>query len=150
MSDGTRPGATGTDETRLPVDARDEVVDAAERQAPAYDTEPAAEASRPEKGPDPGVVLSIEDLVGAKVVTAAGATRGTVVDVIATRPPDLRIQSLVVGASGWLFRLRVWARLPRPVKQSQALDEIAWDAVDRWDGLRVVLREGAEAEGVRD
>ncbi|HEX8939780.1 MAG TPA: PRC-barrel domain-containing protein [Candidatus Limnocylindrales bacterium] len=101
---------------------------------------PAAEATRSEQERAPGTVLSIEDLVGARVVTADGTPRGTVVDVLASPPPRMRLEGLVVGKWGWLQRLRVAARLRGSTERATRFEQIDWLAVDHWDGLRIVLR----------
>ncbi len=138
MTDPTRsaPGAA-TDPERDPD------------QEPKYEEE-AIDATRAEHGREPGIVVSLADFVGAKVVTANGQSRGTVTDVLISPPPDLRVLGLVVGASGWLRRLRINRLLRRRLPQARVIDEVPWEAVDRWDGLRIVLRGEAHKEGIAD
>jgi sporulation protein YlmC with PRC-barrel domain len=101
--------------------------------------QPAEDADREEQRQTPGTILSIEDLVGAKVVTRKGESRGTVVDVMIDPPPELRVRGLIVGNWSWLERLRIAVRLRDAIPEAARLQEIRWDAVERWDGLRIVL-----------
>ncbi len=132
------------DSRRPPIDP-----EADHDQEPKYDEE-AIDATRAEHGREPGIVISVADLVGARVVTPTGESRGTVTDVLVSPLPDLRVLGLVVGASGWLHRLRVAPLLRRWLPEARRLDEVPWNAVDRWDGLKIVLRPGAQEEGVED
>ena len=118
-------------------------------QEPKYEEE-AIDATRAEHGREPGVVISVADLVGAKVVTSSGDSRGTVTDVLVSPLPELRVLGLVVGTSGWLHRLRVARLLRRWFAEARRIDEVPWAAVERWDGLRIVLRQGAHEEGVEE
>lgn len=129
-----------TGEERPPEGDADEQEVAAEQ--------PPEDAEREVQRRTAGTILSIEDLVGATVVTRSGESRGTVVDVMTSAPPELRITGLIVGRWTWLERLRIAARLRHRVPQAARLQEIRWNAVDRWDGLRIVLRDDPQVHEI--
>lgn len=119
-----------------------------DEQEPRYDQDPIGEPGLPAQEREPGTVLSIEDLVGATVVTVSGRKIGVVAEIATTPPPELRATGLIVGPAGWLHRLRLASRLRGIVPAADELHEIPWEAVQRWDGLRIVLRDDGEPRRV--
>ena len=84
---------------------------------------------------------SFSSFLGRAVVTQSGRELGKCRDLRATvgrgRPA---VKAIVVGRRGWLEHLGI-ARPSGPRK-----DSVAWDAVVRIDGDRIVVRDGTELE----
>jgi len=75
-------------------------------------------------------------LVGREVVTEGGSKLGKCHDLRAELGDrSLRVTALVVGRRGLLERLGI---------QRGARDAVAWDAVTRIEGRRIVVRDGTE------
>src|SRR4051812_19178336 len=93
--------------------------------------------------PDACTTLTIEDLVGSRVVTAEGKQVGRVIEVQATPGPEYRVTGLDVGLSAWLDRLHLLGRLVArgtDIKPRTA----SWDDVDRYERFTVILKPGRE------
>jgi hypothetical protein len=133
------PMAHGAAARKSGDDDASQVAEADEQEVASE--QPAEEAVLETQRREPGTILSIEDLVGAKVVTRGGESRGTVVDVRTSPPPRFQVIGLIVGSWSWLERLRIATRLRKSVPQASRLQEVRWNAVDRWDGLRIILRD---------
>ena len=77
--------------------------------------------------------------VGRMVVTESGRELGKCRDLRATlgsgRPS---VDAVVVGKLGWLEHLGITS--------ARRKDAVAWDAVVRIDGERIVVRDGTELE----
>jgi sporulation protein YlmC with PRC-barrel domain len=86
-------------------------------------------------------VRTFSSFVGRMVVTESGRELGKCHDLRAMlgrgRPS---VDALVVGKVGWLEHLGVG----RPTARRK--DAVAWDAVVRIDGERIVVRDGTELE----
>jgi hypothetical protein len=89
-------------------------------------------------------ILTIEDLVGSKVVTAEGKQVGRVIEVQVTPGPEYRVIAFDVGLSAWLDRLHLLGRLVAlrgtDIKPRMA----SWDDVDRYERFTVILKPGRE------
>jgi sporulation protein YlmC with PRC-barrel domain len=93
--------------------------------------------------------MRLSELVDRKVVTESGASLGRAFDVRARRRGStVEVTGLVVGRRGFFERLgvgpsrgetkhghKVWKR-----------DLVPWNAVVRFAGDRIVVREGTELE----
>jgi sporulation protein YlmC with PRC-barrel domain len=84
--------------------------------------------------------ISIEDLVGSKIVTAGGRKIGHVVDLEVEPRPDFRVTSLRYGPGGWLSRLHVFAPLTSALGIRIRHDTIPWTAVDHIENFTVILK----------
>jgi PRC-barrel domain len=88
--------------------------------------------------------ITIEDLVGSKVVTAEGKQVGRVIEVQVTPGPEYRVIAFDVGLSAWLDRLHLLGRLVAlrgtDIKPLTAY----WDDVDRYERFTVALKPGRE------
>ena len=89
--------------------------------------------------------MSIEDLVGSKIVTAEGKRVGRVVDVQVTRGPEYEVSALIFGEYAWLYRFHVL----RPFAWTFGLRHqpriVPWDAVGRFEHFVVTLKAGHES-----
>jgi hypothetical protein len=84
-------------------------------------------------------VRTFSSFVGRMVVTESGRELGKCRDLRATlgsgRPS---VDAVVVGKLGWLEHLGITS--------ARRKDAVAWDAVVRIDGERIVVRDGTELE----
>lgn len=82
---------------------------------------------------------TFSSFVGRMVVTESGRELGKCRDLRATlgsgRPS---VDAVVVGKLGWLEHLGITS--------ARRKDAVAWDAVVRIDGERIVVRDGTELE----
>lgn len=86
--------------------------------------------------------ITIEDLVGSRIVTATGKHVGHVVEVRVTPSPDYCIIELEFGRYGWLDRLNILRLIHgkyRPIVESE---RISWDAVASFERFTVTLKPG--------
>jgi sporulation protein YlmC with PRC-barrel domain len=89
---------------------------------------------------DPGLVMTLAELLGTKVRTESGRELGRVFDVRATMTPrTLTVTGLVVGRFGLLERLGVGA--PESRGRNLKRDVLPWSAVVRADRRGVVIRD---------
>jgi hypothetical protein len=86
--------------------------------------------------------LTIEELVGSKVVTAEGQQVGRVIDVQVTPGPEYRVIGLDVGLTGWLDRLHLLGRLGALRGTDITPRTASWDDVDRYERFTVTLKPG--------
>jgi sporulation protein YlmC with PRC-barrel domain len=86
-------------------------------------------------------VRTFSSFIGRMVVTESGRELGKCRDLRATlgrgRPS---VDAVVVGRVGWFEHLGI----TRP--SSRRKDAVAWDAVVRLEGERIVVRDGTELE----
>jgi poly(hydroxyalkanoate) depolymerase family esterase len=94
--------------------------------------------------PDARTTLTIEDLVGSKVVTAEGKQVGRVIEVQVTPGPEYRVIALEVGLSAWLARLHLLGRLGALRGTDIKPRTVSWDDVDRYERFTVILKPGRE------
>src|SRR5918911_239643 len=94
--------------------------------------------------PDARTTLTIEDLVGSKVVTAEGKQVGRVIEVQVTPGPEYRVIALEVGLSAWLARLHLLGRLGALRGTDIKPRTVSWDDVDRYERFTVTLKPGRE------
>jgi hypothetical protein len=88
--------------------------------------------------------LTIEELVGSKVVTAEGQQLGRVTEVQVTPGPEYRVIGLDVGLSAWLARLHLLGRLVALCGTDIKPRTASWDDVDRYERFTVTLKPGHE------
>jgi hypothetical protein len=88
--------------------------------------------------------LTIEELVGSKVVTAEGKRVGRVIEVQVTPGPEYRVIGLDVGLSAWLDRLHLLGRLVALRGEDIKPRMASWDDVDRYERFTVTLKPGRE------
>src|SRR5437764_5816137 len=94
--------------------------------------------------PDARTTLTIEDLVGSKVVTAEVKQVGRVIEVQVTPGPEYRVIGLDVGLTGWLARLHLLGRLVALRGTDVKPRTASWDDVDRYERFTVILKPGRE------
>ena len=99
--------------------------------------------------PDARQTLTIEDLVGSKVVTAEGKQVGRVIEVQVTPAPEYRVIGLDVGLTGWLERLHLLGRLVALRGTDIKRRTASWDDVDRYERFTVTLKPGREPKESR-
>ena len=88
-------------------------------------------------------ILSLEDLIGSKIVTADGKTVGHVVD-IAVSSDEMKVTHLLYGAAGVLDRINMVSAADQ--YRPQGAKKVAWDAVADFDGTTVTLNAWADPE----
>jgi sporulation protein YlmC with PRC-barrel domain len=84
------------------------------------------------------------DLVGVLIVTASGKRVGHVIDLEIDPRDDYRVIAVELGRFGWLDRLHVL----RPLTHGRASSGprvIPWTDVERLEGRKLYLRDGAVA-----
>ena len=87
-------------------------------------------------------IITIEDLVGSKVVTAEGNQVGRVTEIQVTPGPEYRVIRFDIGLSAWLDRLNLLGRLVA-VRGKEIKPRAAyWDDVDRYEHFTVTLKPG--------
>jgi hypothetical protein len=94
--------------------------------------------------PDARKTVTIEDLVGSKVVTAEGKQVGRVTEVQVTPGPEYRVIGLDVGLTAWLERLHLLGRLVALRGTDIKPRTASWDDVDRYERFTVALKPGRE------
>lgn len=94
--------------------------------------------------PDSCKTITIEELVGSKVVTAEGKQVGRVIEVQVTPGPEYRVIGCDVGLNAWLYRLHLLRRLARLLGQDRKPRTAYWDDVDRYERFTVTLKPGRE------
>jgi hypothetical protein len=94
--------------------------------------------------PDARKTLTIEELVGSKVVMAEGKQVGRVIEVQVTPGPEYRVIGLDVGLSAWLDRLHLLGRLVALRGTALKPRTASWDDVDRYERFTVTLKPGRE------
>lgn len=90
----------------------------------------------------PPATLCIEDLIGSRVVTAAGERLGPVVDVVVTPAPEYRVSGLELGRYGWLDRFALLRPLAHVLGPRAEPRIVPWEAVDRFEGGTLTLKSG--------
>lgn len=86
--------------------------------------------------------ITVEHLVGSKIVTATGEHVGHVVEMRVSPGPDFRVLELEFGRYGWLDRLNVLRLIHgkyRPIVESE---RIPWDAVATFERFTITLKPG--------
>lgn len=85
--------------------------------------------------------LRLADLIGSRVVTAAGQRLGHVVEIEVSLGPEYRVLALLLGRSGWLDRFGLW----RPKRsRGRRRQVIPWLAVERFERCTITLRPDAD------
>lgn len=92
--------------------------------------------------------VTIEDLVGSRIVTADGAQVGRVVEIRVLSGPDYRVIELQFGRYGWLGRLNVLRLIHGKYRPHAESDCIPWDAVASFERFIITLKPGY-SQGVR-
>lgn len=86
--------------------------------------------------------ITIEDLVGSRIVSADGELVGHVVEIRVSPAPDYRVVELQFGRYGWLDRLNALRLIHgkyRPFAESEC---IPWEAVAAFERFTVTLKPG--------
>ncbi len=86
--------------------------------------------------------VSIEDLVGSRIETAAGRRVGRVVDVEVEPAPSYRVCALLYGLYGWLYRFHALQAAAAIISIHARYERIPWDGVAAYDGRTVRLKPG--------
>jgi sporulation protein YlmC with PRC-barrel domain len=94
--------------------------------------------------PDARKTVTMEDLVGSKLVTAEGKQVGRVTEVQVTPGPEYRVIGLDVGLTAWLERLHLLGRLVALRGTDIKPRTASWDDVDRYERFTVVLKPERE------
>jgi sporulation protein YlmC with PRC-barrel domain len=90
--------------------------------------------------------IFIADLLGSKILTADGRRVGRIVDIQLTQSKEPRATALVYGSHGWLYRWHVLVPFASKFGLSFEPDIIPWNAVDRFENLSIILKQGYEPE----
>ena len=93
--------------------------------------------------------ITIEDLVGSKVVTAEGKLVGHVTEVQVTPGPEYRVIAFDFGLNAWLDRLHLLGRLVALRAKDMEPRTAYWDDVDRYERFTVTLKPGREPKESR-
>lgn len=88
--------------------------------------------------------VSLAEIVGGKVVTAEGKKVGHIVEIRVSPGPEYRVQSLLLGRYGWLDRFDLLRSARSHLPRNPDPHIIPWDAVDRLEPNKVVLKPGRE------
>jgi sporulation protein YlmC with PRC-barrel domain len=86
--------------------------------------------------------ISIEDLVGSKIVTSEGKEIGRVVDVQVSPGPKYKVVALVFGRYGWLYRFHVLQPFVKTFGLRHEPRTVPWDAVKCFEHFTVTLKPG--------
>jgi poly(hydroxyalkanoate) depolymerase family esterase len=92
--------------------------------------------------PDARKTLTIEELVGSKVVTAEGKQVGRVIEVQVTPGPEYRVIGFDVGLTAWLERLHLLGRLVALRGTDIKPRTASWDDVVQYERFTVTLKPG--------
>jgi sporulation protein YlmC with PRC-barrel domain len=91
-------------------------------------------------------IISLSDLIDSKVVTAEGEKVGRVVDVQVTPHPPHEVLALICGSLGWLERLAILRPFIKAFGREPKQKNVPWEAVDRYENLKVYLKPGRQPE----
>lgn len=85
-------------------------------------------------------ILTIENLLDKKIVTADGKTLGHVIDIQLSRNAPYRIVALMYGYHSLLYRLHVYEPVARAFHLHQEPKKVPWEAVERVDHKAIWLK----------
>lgn len=93
---------------------------------------------------DGRTIITVEDLVGSKVITAEGKRVGRVVDVQVEWAYPYRVVGLALGAGAWLHRLHLAGVVAGRRRDIGMPHMVPWEAVARFERFVVTLKPGCE------
>ncbi len=100
--------------------------------------------SSPNQRPHAPQHITIEGLVGSRIVTADGEHVGHVVEIRDSPGPDYRILELQFGRYGWLDRLNILRLIHGKYRPFAKSERIPWDAVASFERFTVTLKPGSD------
>ena len=87
-------------------------------------------------------LLSLEELLYKKILTADGKKVGHIFDIQLSRDGKHRVTALMYGQKSLLFRLHVFEPVVRAFHLQQKPKTIPWKAVEHFDTAGVRLKPG--------